>query len=96
LRRRNGDTKRSRAGRTIACDACDVDRDRELARLTDATEPTRIVARIHVFDARRSNRRGLSNEDYDRLWRATEKEMDPAKRAAQFIRMNDMLLMLGG
>jgi peptide/nickel transport system substrate-binding protein len=31
------------------------------------------------------------NEEYDRLFRAAETEMDPVKRAAQFIRMNDML-----
>jgi peptide/nickel transport system substrate-binding protein len=29
------------------------------------------------------------NEEYDRLWRASETEMDPVKRAALFIRMND-------
>ncbi len=32
------------------------------------------------------------NDEYDRLWKAAENEMDPAKRAAQFIRMNDMLI----
>jgi peptide/nickel transport system substrate-binding protein len=32
------------------------------------------------------------NEDYDRLWRAAAAEMDPAKRAALFIRMNDMAI----
>jgi peptide/nickel transport system substrate-binding protein len=31
------------------------------------------------------------NEEYDRLFRAAETEMDPVKRAAQFIRMNDLL-----
>jgi peptide/nickel transport system substrate-binding protein len=31
------------------------------------------------------------NEDYDRAWKAAEGEMDPVKRAAQFIRMNDLL-----
>jgi peptide/nickel transport system substrate-binding protein len=31
------------------------------------------------------------NEEYDRAWRAAESEMDPAKRAALFIRMNDLL-----
>jgi peptide/nickel transport system substrate-binding protein len=29
-------------------------------------------------------------DDYDRLWKAAEQEMDPARRAAQFIRMNDL------
>ena len=32
------------------------------------------------------------NDDYDRLWRAAETELDPAKRAAQFIRMNDLVV----
>jgi peptide/nickel transport system substrate-binding protein len=32
------------------------------------------------------------NEEYDRLWKAAENEMDPVKRAAQFIRMNDMVI----
>ncbi len=31
------------------------------------------------------------NEEYDRLFRAAETEMDPVKRAAHFIRMNDLL-----
>jgi peptide/nickel transport system substrate-binding protein len=32
------------------------------------------------------------NEDYDRLWRTAETEMDPVKRAALFIRMNDLVI----
>ena len=32
------------------------------------------------------------NDEYDKLWRGAEAEMDPAKRAAMFIRMNDMLI----
>jgi len=32
------------------------------------------------------------NEEYDRLWRAAETELDPTKRAAQFIRMNDLVV----
>jgi peptide/nickel transport system substrate-binding protein len=32
------------------------------------------------------------NEEYDRLWRAADTEMDPAKRAALFIRMNDLVI----
>ncbi len=35
------------------------------------------------------------NEEYDRLWKAAETEMDPVKRAAQFIRMNDMVVQNG-
>jgi peptide/nickel transport system substrate-binding protein len=32
------------------------------------------------------------NEEYDRIWQAAEQEMDPVKRAAQFIRMNDITI----
>ena len=32
------------------------------------------------------------NDEYDRLWKAAENEMDPVKRAAHFIRMNDLLI----
>ena len=32
------------------------------------------------------------NADFDRLWRQAETEMDPVKRAALFIKMNDMVV----
>jgi peptide/nickel transport system substrate-binding protein len=32
------------------------------------------------------------NEEADRLWRAASSETDPVKRAAQFIRMNDLIV----
>ena len=32
------------------------------------------------------------NEEYDRLYKGAEQEMDPVKRAAMFIRMNDLLI----
>jgi peptide/nickel transport system substrate-binding protein len=32
------------------------------------------------------------NDEYDRLWRTAETELDPARRAAQFIRMNDLVV----
>jgi peptide/nickel transport system substrate-binding protein len=32
------------------------------------------------------------SEEYDRLWRAAESEMDPARRAAHFVRMNDLVV----
>jgi peptide/nickel transport system substrate-binding protein len=32
------------------------------------------------------------NEEYDRLWRAAEIELDAVKRAAQFIQMNDLVV----
>jgi peptide/nickel transport system substrate-binding protein len=33
-----------------------------------------------------------SNAEYDRLWKQAETELDPAKRAAHIIRMNDILI----
>jgi peptide/nickel transport system substrate-binding protein len=35
------------------------------------------------------------NDEYDRLWRAAENEMDPVKRAGLFIRMNDLVVQGG-
>ncbi len=32
------------------------------------------------------------NPDFDKLYRTAESELDPVKRAAMFIRMNDMLI----
>ena len=32
------------------------------------------------------------NDEYDRAWKAAESEMDPVKRAAHFIKMNDLLI----
>jgi peptide/nickel transport system substrate-binding protein len=32
------------------------------------------------------------NEEYDKLYRAAETEMDPVKRAALFIKMNDLVI----
>ncbi len=32
------------------------------------------------------------NEEYDRAWKAADTEMDPVKRAAHFIKMNDIVI----
>jgi peptide/nickel transport system substrate-binding protein len=32
------------------------------------------------------------NDEYDKLWRAGETELDPVKRAALYIRMNDLVI----
>jgi peptide/nickel transport system substrate-binding protein len=34
----------------------------------------------------------FKNDDYDRAWKSAEAEMDPVKRAALFIRMNDLVI----
>ena len=41
---------------------------------------------------RAATSRAGRNEEYDRSWKAAETEMDPVKRAAHFIRMNDLLI----
>jgi peptide/nickel transport system substrate-binding protein len=38
------------------------------------------------------NKTRWRSEEYDRLWRAADTEMDPVKRAALFIRMNDLVI----
>jgi len=38
------------------------------------------------------NKTRWQNAEYDRLWKASEQEMDPVKRAALFIQMNDLLI----
>ena len=35
------------------------------------------------------------NEEYDKLFKSAETEMDPVKRAALFIRMNDLVVQSG-
>src|SRR5262249_51767294 len=40
----------------------------------------------------RRNKARFHNDEYDRLLKASEAEMDPVKRAANFIRMNDILI----
>ena len=44
---------------------------------------------------RHSNVWRWRNEEYDRLFRAAETEMDPIKRAALFIRMNNLVVQNG-
>ena len=34
----------------------------------------------------------MRNEEYDRLYQSGREEMDPVKRAALFIRMNDLVI----
>jgi peptide/nickel transport system substrate-binding protein len=41
------------------------------------------------------NQARWTNDEYDRLFRASETELDPVKRAALFIRMNDLVCSEG-
>ena len=49
-----------------------------------------IATRANRWQRRNTTR--WRNEEYDRLFSAAETEMDPVKRAAMFIRMNDMIV----
>jgi len=51
-----------------------------------------IASRENKWTGRNITR--FRSDEYDRLWRAAETEMDPVKRAALFVRMND--LVIGG
>jgi peptide/nickel transport system substrate-binding protein len=39
-----------------------------------------------------TNKTRWRNEEYDKTWKAAETEMDPVKRAALFIKMNDLVI----
>jgi peptide/nickel transport system substrate-binding protein len=48
-----------------------------------------IASKANKWSGRNPTR--WSNEEYDRTYKAAESEMDPVKRAAMFIKMNDLL-----
>ena len=65
-------------------------------------DPQRFMEQFTSWQiAQKDNKWALSNntrwksDEYDRLWKAAEREMDPVKRAALFIRMNDMVVREG-
>jgi peptide/nickel transport system substrate-binding protein len=39
-----------------------------------------------------TNKTRWRNEEYDKMWKAAEHEMDPVKRAALFVKMNDLVI----
>ena len=39
-----------------------------------------------------TNKTRWRNEEYDKTWKAAETEMDPVKRAALFVKMNDLVI----
>jgi peptide/nickel transport system substrate-binding protein len=49
-----------------------------------------VSSRENKWQGRNSTR--WRNDDYDRAYRAAESELDPVKRAALFIRMNDLVV----
>jgi peptide/nickel transport system substrate-binding protein len=61
----------------------------EPQRFMDPFVSWEIASKANKWAGRNNTR--WRNEEYDRAWKAAESEMDPAKRAALFIRMNDLL-----
>jgi peptide/nickel transport system substrate-binding protein len=59
-------------------------------RFMDQFVPWEVTGKHNNWSGR--NRSRWVNEDYGKLWRSAEAEMDPVKRAALFIQMNDMLI----
>src|SRR5580765_2675770 len=65
-------------------------------------DPQRFMEQFTSWQiGRKDNKWALSNntrwksDEYDRLWKAAEREMDAVRRAALFIRMNDMVVRDG-
>jgi peptide/nickel transport system substrate-binding protein len=65
-------------------------------------DPQRFMEQFTSWQiAQKDNKWALGNntrwksDEYDRLWKAAEREMEPVKRAALFIRMNDMVVREG-
>jgi peptide/nickel transport system substrate-binding protein len=49
-----------------------------------------VASKENKFSGRNTTR--WRSEEFDRLYKAAETEMDPVKRAAHFIRMNDLVV----
>ncbi len=59
-------------------------------RFMDQFTSWEVASRENKWQGRNKTR--WRNEEYDRLWRAAEAEMDPVKRAALFVKMNDLVI----
>src|SRR3989449_1423590 len=59
-------------------------------RFMDQFASWEIAAKANQWQGRNVVR--WRNDEYDRTWKAAEAEMDPVKRAALFIKMNDLLI----
>jgi peptide/nickel transport system substrate-binding protein len=59
-------------------------------RFMDPFVSWEIAQKANKWAGRNSTR--WRNDEYDRLFRAAENEMDPLKRAAHFIKMNDLVV----
>jgi peptide/nickel transport system substrate-binding protein len=63
----------------------------EPQRFMDPFVSWEIATKANSWSGRNNTR--WRNDEYDRAWKAAESEMDPVKRAALFIRMNDLLTL---
>jgi peptide/nickel transport system substrate-binding protein len=63
----------------------------EPQRFMDPFVSWEIATKANNWSGRNNTR--WRNEEYDRAWKTAESEMDPVKRAALFIRMNDLLTL---
>jgi peptide/nickel transport system substrate-binding protein len=59
-------------------------------RFMDQFTSWEISAKANKWQGRNKSR--WRNDEYDKLWKAAEAEMDPVKRAALFIKMNDLVI----
>ncbi len=59
-------------------------------RFMDQFTSWEVASRANKWSGRNPTR--WRNEEYDRTWKAAEAEMDPVKRAALFIKMNDLVI----
>ena len=59
-------------------------------RFMEAFTSWQAAAKENKWSGRNITR--FRNEECDKLWKTAEQEMDPAKRAAAFIRMNDIVI----
>ena len=59
-------------------------------RFMDQFASWEIAAKANQWQGRNVTR--WRNDEYDRTWKAAETEMDPVKRAALFIKMNDLAI----
>jgi peptide/nickel transport system substrate-binding protein len=77
--------------------------DLQLATYVMGPPDPALLMRVFTSDAvatkenkwQRFNVWRFRNEEYDRLYKSAETEMDPVKRAALFIRMNDIVVQSG-
>jgi peptide/nickel transport system substrate-binding protein len=59
-------------------------------RFMDQFTSWEVASKANKWQGRNKTR--WQNEEYDRTWKAAEAEMDPVKRAALFIKMNDLVI----